>query len=313
MKSLMALLLAFGAMQSQPARHVFVVNKGGDSVAIINAATLRVEKTVSVGRNPHELAAAPNGSRLYVPNVAGNSISVVDLRSGSETKKIQHPDFNSPHGVAFTPDSRRALVTSEGSSKIFVIDAVADQVLKVVDTDQGGTHMATVNKTGTRAFFTNRQANTVSFMELDSYRIVANVPVGRMAEGFALSPDEKEIWVGNRNDATLSVIDVAKQAVVATIPSKTNPIRLAFTPDGKHVLVPDGAAAVVDVYEVSSRKRIQTIPVEPNPAGITLAQDGKHAYVACQGSGQIHVIDTQSWKVTDKIAVGANPDGITFQ
>jgi len=309
----MVLLLAAGALQSQPARHVFVVNKGGDSVAIVNAATLRVEKTVSVGRNPHELAAAPNGSKLYVPNVAGNSISVVDLRSGSETKKIQHPDFNSPHGVAFTPDSRRAVITSEGSSKIFVIDAVADQVLKVVDTDQGGTHMAIVNKAGTYAYFTNRQANTVSFMDLDNYRIVANVAVGRGAEVLALSPDEKEIWVSNRNDATLTVIDVARRAAVATIPSKTNPIRLAFTPDGKYVLVPDGAAAVVDVYEVSIRKRIQTIAVESNPAGVTLAQDGKHAYVACQGSGQIHVIDTQTWKVTDKITVGATPDGITFQ
>jgi YVTN family beta-propeller protein len=313
MKWCMVLLLAIGAAQSQPVRHVFVVNKGGDSVAIINAESLRVDKTIPVGRNPHELAVAPNGSRIYVPNVAGNSISVIDPRTGLETKKILHPDFNSPHGVAFTPDSRRALVTSEGSSKIFVIDVVADQVLKVVDTDQSGTHMAAVNKAGTRAYFTNRGANTVSFMELDNYKIIANVAVGRGAEGFTLSPDEKEIWVGNRNDATISIIDVARRMAVATVPSKTNPIRLAFTPDGKYVLAPDGAAAVVDVYEVASRKIIQTIAVGANPGGVVLASDGKHAYVSCQGAGQIHVIDTQSWKVTSKIDVGASPDGIAFQ
>jgi YVTN family beta-propeller protein len=313
MKWCMVLLLAMGAAQSQPVRRVFVVNKGGDSVAIVNAASLRVEKTIPVGRNPHELAVAPNGSRLYVPNVAGNSISVIDPRTGLETKKILHSDFNSPHGIAFTPNSQRALVTSEGSSKIFVIDAVADQVIKVVDTDQGGTHMAAVNRAGTRAYFTNRQANTVSFMDLDNYRIVANVAVGRGAEGFALSPNEKEIWVGNRTDATISIIDVARRDVVATIPAKTNPIRLAFTPDGKYVLAPDGASASVDVYEVSNRKKIETIAVGSNPAGVVVAPDGMHAYVACQSSGEIQVIDTQSWKVSGKIAVGASPDGIAIQ
>jgi YVTN family beta-propeller protein len=317
MKSLASLLLilgfASGNALAQTAAHVFVVNKAADSVTVVSAGSLRVEHTIPVGRNPHELAVAPNGSKLYVPNVAENSVSVIDLRTNSETKKITHADFNSPHGIAFTPDSGRAIVTSERSRKIFVLDSTTDRVLRVIDTEESGTHMATVNKAGTWAYLTNRESNTVSFMDLTNYRIVANVAVGRGAEGFGLSPDEKEIWVGNRSDSTISVIDVARRAAVATLPAGSNPIRLTFSPDGKYVLVSDGASGNVDVYDAATRRKIQSVAVGANPGGVVVSSDGKRAYVAGQGSNQIHVIDMQTWKVTDRVSVGANPDGIAYR
>jgi YVTN family beta-propeller protein len=313
MKLLPVLLFAVSAAFAQGNPHVFVVNKAADSVAIVNAGSLRVEHTIRVGRNPHEVAVSPDGLKLYVPNVAENSISVIDLRTNAETKKITHPDLNSPHGVAFTPDSRHALITSERSQKIFVVDALADRVLRVLDTDQGGTHMAAVNKAGTRAYFTNRESNTLSLMDLSNYRIIANVSVGRGAEGFAVSPDEKEIWVGNRADATISVVDANSRTAVATLPAGSNPIRLAFTPDGKYVLSSDSASGNVDVYDAAARRKVHTVAVGANPGGIALSSDGKQAYVAGQGSSQIHVIDTQTWRITNRITVGANPDGITYR
>jgi YVTN family beta-propeller protein len=148
-------------------------------------------------------------------------------------------------------------------------------------------------------------------MDLATYRIVANVPVGRASEGFALSPDEKEIWVGNRSDATISVIDVARRTVAATLPAGSNPIRMEFTPDGRHVLVPEGGQ--VSVYDTLTRKKVQSVVVGSNPGGIAVAADGKHAYVSCQGSNEIQIIDTQTWKVIGKIAVGSGPDGIAVR
>ncbi|HET9943665.1 MAG TPA: YncE family protein [Terriglobia bacterium] len=308
MKLLLAMLFAGSVAQPQSAPRVFVVNKAADSVSVINAATLRVEHTIPVGRNPHELAVSPNGQKLYVPNVAENSISVIDLQSHSQTKKITHPDFNSPHGVDFTPDSRRAVVTSERSRKIFVLDATTDQVLRVVDTDQDGTHMVTVNKAGTQAYLTNRESNTVSIMDLNTYRIVANIRVGRGAEGFAVSPDDKQIWIGNRSEGTISVVDVTARSVVATFSTGGTPNRIAFTPDGKHVLV--GDSGNLDVYDAQKRTKIQSVSMGSNPGGIVSASDGKHIYVA---AGGVQVVDTQTWKVTNRTTVGAGPDGITYR
>ena len=305
----MTIIIAL-ALLLQSAPHLFVVNKNEDTVSIVDTGAMTVRHSVRVGMTPHELAIAPNGSKAYVANTGDNSVSVVDLKSHAE-KKITSPHFAFPHGIIFTPDSWRALVTSERSQKIVLIDAVTDQVLRAIDTDQAGTHMAVINKKGTMAFFTNRESNTVSFMDLQEFRIVANVAVGRGGEGIALSPDERELWIGDRSDSTVSVIDVAKRQTVAKIPAGPSPVRITFTPDGKYALLPDRSNDV-RVYDTASRKEVATVRVEGNPGGILVSPDGKRAFVACQGSNDVKVIDTATWTIAGRIPVGRGPDGLAF-
>jgi YVTN family beta-propeller protein len=63
------------------------------SVVKIDTATLQIEATIQVGRNPDGICTANN--KLYVSNSGGldypnydNTVSVIDLNSFSETKKI---------------------------------------------------------------------------------------------------------------------------------------------------------------------------------------------------------------------------------
>lgn len=58
-------------------------------VARIDTASMQIDKKVKVGKNPEQLVAV--GNKLYVANSgygAGNTVSVVDLNSFTETKKI---------------------------------------------------------------------------------------------------------------------------------------------------------------------------------------------------------------------------------
>src|SRR5262245_8857537 len=107
MKLFFALLFSTAAF-AQPVPSIFVVNKAADSVSIVNARTLKGEHTIPVGRNPHELAVAPDASKMVVPNAGGNSVSVIDLKTRTESK-IMDNGFDFPHGAAFTPDSRRVI------------------------------------------------------------------------------------------------------------------------------------------------------------------------------------------------------------
>src|SRR5688572_647759 len=85
------LLLSVSAFaQAQAAHHLFVVNKNGNTLSIVNAKTFAVERTVNVGNGPHEVAISPDGTKAYVANAAGNSVSVVDLKTYTE-KKINSP------------------------------------------------------------------------------------------------------------------------------------------------------------------------------------------------------------------------------
>ena len=227
-------------------------------------------------------------------------------------KKAPSPDFAYPHGIIFTPDGRRALVTSEQSRKIIVIDVGADQVLRSIDTDQGGVHMAVINKAGTSAYFANRDSNTVSFMDLRDLRIVANVPVGEGAEGIALSPNEREIWVGDRDVATVSIVDVATRRRVTTVPAGPSPVRVAFTPDGEFVLVPDRQANDLRIYDAATRALHKTISLCQGPGGIVIPPDGKTIYTR-QSSNNVNVIDAANCSVTRTIEMGRGPDGLAIR
>jgi YVTN family beta-propeller protein len=312
MKLFVTMLLITTSAFAHSGNHVYVVNKSANSMSIVDADSLVVEHTIGVGDNPHEMAVAPNGSKAYVGNAGGNSISVVDLRTFREMKTITTPEFSFPHGIAFTPDSSIAVVTSERTQKVVIIDALSDEVIGSIDMDQGGTHMTAVDHDGRWAYFTNRESNTVSFMDLENYEVVANVPIGQGGEGFALSPDGSEIWVANRGADTVSVIDVASRRVVETFGLDGRPNRVAFTADGAHVLLPLSSGEL-HVFEAETRERVRSVPIGSAPAGITASTDGERVYVAMGGGDQIYVIDTNTWTVTDRVTVGQGPDGIVYR
>lgn len=97
-----------GTRARQPRYIVFNKNKAyvssfDGTVAVMDTATLAVEKYIPVGRNPEKMAIA-NG-KLYVANSGGldypnydNTVSVIDLATQTEIKKIT-VTLN-PRGVA---------------------------------------------------------------------------------------------------------------------------------------------------------------------------------------------------------------------
>lgn len=111
-------------------------------VAQIDTATLAVDKTVTVGRQPEEMAVV--GHRLYVANSGGYSppdyertLSVIDLNTFKEIKRID---------VAVNLNKVKAdrygdlYVTSRGDyydvpSKLFVIDTQTEKIKKIFDLD----------------------------------------------------------------------------------------------------------------------------------------------------------------------------------
>lgn len=111
------------------------------NVSEIDTATLSITRQVNVGRQPEEMAVVNN--KLYVANSGGYSpkqyettVSVVDLGSFTETKRIEvainlHRLKKDAYGDIY--------VSSRGNyrdipSKLFVIDTSTDKIKKTFDT-----------------------------------------------------------------------------------------------------------------------------------------------------------------------------------
>src|SRR5215472_10286797 len=65
---------------------VFVANSWSDTVSAIDAKTLQVSQTYKAGFEPTGVAVA--GSVLYTANRIGNDVSVIDVGTGEEMRRL---------------------------------------------------------------------------------------------------------------------------------------------------------------------------------------------------------------------------------
>ena len=137
--------------------------------------------------------------------------------------------------------------------------------------------------------------------------------VGNGSEGFDVSPDRKEAWIGNADDGTISIINLASKKVTQTIQANVRGVnRVRFTPDGKRILVSNLGGGDLVVFDAHTHKEIKRIPIGHGAAGIIVQPDGTRAFVACSPDDYIAVIDLRNYKVVSKISAGGEPDGLAW-
>jgi DNA-binding beta-propeller fold protein YncE len=150
---------------------------------------------------------------------------------------------------------------------------------------------------------------------------ITNIPAGKGAEGFDLSPDARQIWAANAQDGTITVIDVAAMKALETFPIPVKGAnRLKFSLDGRHVLVTGlGAfgpgqqsdANNLVVLDAVSHRVIKAFQLGGGAAGILMDPSGTRAFVAVNRGGKVAVIDLKSLQVSGEIPAN-QPDGMAW-
>jgi YVTN family beta-propeller protein len=301
---------------------LLVLNKGDLTMAIVDAATLKVIGRVPTGPDPHEVEASPDGKYAYVSNYnrgngAANTITVIDLVAKKQVAPIDLGQSARPHGLHYS--GGKLYFTAEGSRVVGRIDPATRRIDWTMNTGQDGTHMINATPDHARAFTTNMGSGSVSILDRSGSGAnasdwqVTSVPVGRGAEGFDVSPDGRELWTANAGDATVSIIDVASKKVVHTLPVQfTRANRLKFTPDGKRVLISDLSGHELIVIDAAARKEIKRIEVNGGAAGLLMDPSGARAFLSVGSQNAVAVVDLKTLTVADWIRTGPNPDGLAW-
>lgn len=355
MKWFARLLLGFFACSltattSAAADLLLAINKGDNTLAIVDTTTLKVLGTAATGPDPHEVVASADGKLAYITNYnAGNgftnSISVVDLVTRKALPPIDIGALGRPHGIALA--GGKIYFTAEGAKVVGRYDPSTRKVDWVIGTGQDRTHMVIVSGDQKRLFTTNVASATVCI--LDQVTVarrggsrpgvpppgaagrgptgrgsngfppsatdwnVTVVPVGAGAEGFDLSPNGRELWVANAQAGSVSIVDVtAKQLTETLMVAFRSANRLKFTPDGKYALISDLGGTDVVVMDVATRKEIRRIDVGGGAAGIQMSPDGTRAFVAVGSQNGVAIVDLKTFQVSGRISTGPGPDGLAW-
>jgi YVTN family beta-propeller protein len=170
------------------------------------------------------VAVTPDGSKVYVTNLSGNTVSVIDTVTNTVVTTI--PVGSAPFGVAVTPDGGKVYVTNLSGNTVSVIDTATNMVVGSPIPVGSGPAGVAITPDGSKVYVTNFNDDTVSVIATASNTVVGvPISVGQQPYGVAVTPDGSKVYVANFSDATVSVIATASNTVVGVpISVGSNPI-----------------------------------------------------------------------------------------
>lgn len=292
------------------------LNKNDATLSIIDPATMKVTSTVPTGDSPHEVVLSADGKTAFVANYGaqtpGSSLSMIDLTTAKETRRVDLSPLLRPHGIQMI--GGKLYFTAETNRMIARYDPAANKVDWMMGSGQNTTHMIAGSADQKKFYTANIGSDTITAFEFQGVPPAASkithIPVGKQPEAIDLSPDGKEVWTGLNAEGMVEVVDTAANRSVAKINIGGRPYRVKFTPDGRSVvctMIPTKELLIIDVVSKKESKRIK---LESIPLGIVFSADGKTAFVSAGQPDVVLKINLDTGEVTGRVETGKVPDGI---
>jgi DNA-binding beta-propeller fold protein YncE len=127
------------AQPSSDGSVVFVACNKADEIIEVNRGSWSITRRIATGRGPYNLAVTPDGKWMVATLKQSAGVEIYDLATGKSVAKLP-TSTTVAHGVAVSPDSRYAFVSSEGvgaaPGKVDVYDIRARVRVATVDVAQ---------------------------------------------------------------------------------------------------------------------------------------------------------------------------------
>ena len=308
-------------------------DKAGPVLAFVDLAAEKIVTRVPLGSEPHIVDVSADGDFAFVVNTNDDSrtpnagsISVIDLVTRKEVRRVPTGDASRPHDVRVV--GGKVYFAIEGYKSVGRYDPTRNTIDWTIGLGYRGPHMIAVSRDGNTIVGANPGSDNISIvsnaLKGPAGWDVTHVPVGRRPEGVDISSDGTEAWVSNEAAGGASIIDLAGKRVVQHLDLKTTHAnRLRFTPSGNRVILVDRHTAELVVVDGQNRTLTKKI-LMPDSAPVSaqnrnrifdVAASSRRAYVSvngAQGRSYIGVVDTVRWELIGRIETGATADGMAW-
>ncbi|HUS07973.1 MAG TPA: hypothetical protein VMZ52_16840, partial [Bryobacteraceae bacterium] len=160
-------------------------------------------------------------------------------------------------GLAWVPTTSLAVVTDENDDVVRVVDLVQRKVIKTIALPNGAEPVAiAVNSTGKFAVVAERDLGKAAIIDLTTYMVVAQVPVGSGPVAVAISNNLAAVLNGETDN--VSVIDLTTRAVVRTIATGHAPRGIAVDTATSRAYITNENAGSVSVVDLNTGALVRT-------------------------------------------------------
>lgn len=219
--------------------NLLVACTGGQSLLVMDAATLTVLRIVDLGADPREVVVSPSSDRAYVLSFGARSpkvlpaLIVVDIGKGKVVDRVRVGVI--PQAVALSPSGKRAYVSNWGSNSVTVINTGTRKVAATLDLGKIMPGALAVNPDGSRLLVNRENAGVpmprILTVNTESLDVVGGFRPGMVIDGMAYNGTRTNILDGYHRIGTLllvagrvdyqhafAIIDLLTQRVLASIP-----------------------------------------------------------------------------------------------
>ncbi|HEY1240982.1 MAG TPA: ThuA domain-containing protein [Bryobacteraceae bacterium] len=307
----------------------YVINRGNNSVAVIDGKSRSVLRTIPTGSGPEGIAVNAVTNRVYVANAGDSAVTVIDggsdaaiatIRAGSYCQALAvNPATNKiyvannyghsvtvidgvshatatvrvgqgPRGIVVNPVTNKVYTANYGSKDASEIDGATGSV-KSIPT---GKHpwMLAVDSRANKIYVVNEDSASVSIVD-GATGAVKNVAVGEIPFAVAVNPATNRAYVLTYAENTMAVIDGATGTVTKTLTLASHPSAVAVNSKTDQVFVASQTGGAVDVFDGTSNAITDTVKVDALPYSIGVDSAANQVYVANLGSGNATVIQAE--------------------
>ena len=170
---------------------------------------------------------------------------------------------------------------------------------------------ATPAAAGGLVLVVNSGAASLSVVDMATHKEIRRIPVLREPHHVMLTPDRRDLLVGDTVGNELLDLDPATYALRRRFPV-ADPYQLGFSPDGRLLTVNGLARNQIDIYDAATMKLAKRFPASTMPSHLAYAPDGSRVFVTLQGTGKLAAIDLKEMKVLYEAPVGKVPAGVIW-
>lgn len=311
--------------EETPAAALLVLNKGDNTLAIVDPATLKVVGRAPAGADPHEVIASADGRLAFISNYGGgHTLSVIDLVTQKALPAVELGALRSPHGLAVADG--KVYFTAEDSKVIGRYDPSTRQIDWVLGLGQNRTHMILVSKDSNQIFTSNVNSDSISLIGKRSGPGGPGGPGGfggPPPDGGPGGPPPRgpgddspppggpgpgpggPPGFGGRSQADWNATHISVGR---------GPEGFDVSPDGKEIWAANSHDGTVSIIDVAKKSVVETLKAGPRMANrLKFTPDGKFVFISDLGGRDLVVLEAGARKEFKRIALGAGAAGILMQ
>jgi YVTN family beta-propeller protein len=181
-----------------------------------DAQPFKLVKRIEAPKTPSHLFIDSRSTVAYVSLQDSDELIAIDLATQAVRWKIKTGKM--PADVFLTKDDKHLLVglTGDRFVEVYDVSGAAPRLVKRLATGDGA-HAFRARGDGRHVFVSNRVANTISMIDLQTFEVAAQLPGPGGPDCMEMMADGRTLLLSSRWARKLSVIDIEQRKVLRQV------------------------------------------------------------------------------------------------